>query len=34
MEVMFLGNKVFAVEVVITPDPIKLIKPQFIIVEG
>lgn len=34
MEVMFPGNKVCAVEVVITPDPIKLIKPQLIIMEG
>lgn len=34
MEVMLPGNKVCAVEVVITPDPIKLIKPQLIIMEG
>lgn len=27
---MFPGNEVCAVEVVITPDPIKLIKPQLI----
>ena len=34
MEVTLPGNKVCAVEVVITPDPIKLIKPQLIIMEG
>lgn len=34
MEVMFPGNEVSAVEVVITPDPIKLIKPQLIKMEG
>lgn len=34
IEVMFPGNKVSAVEVIITPDPIKLIKPQLNIIEG
>lgn len=34
MQVMLPGNKVCAVEVVVTPDPIKLIKPQLIIMEG
>lgn len=31
---MLPGNKVCAVEVVITPDPIKLIKLQLIIMVG
>lgn len=34
MEVMIPGNKVCAVEVVITYDPIKLIKPKLIVMEG
>lgn len=34
MQVMLPGNNVCAVEVVVTPDPIKLIKPQLIMMEG
>lgn len=34
MEVILPGNKVCAGEVVITPDLIKLIKPQLMIMQG
>lgn len=34
MKVTILGNKVCAVEVVITHDPIKLIKKELIVMKG
>lgn len=34
MEVMLHGNKVCALKVVITPDPIKIIKAQLIMIES